>query len=392
MTPAPPDESVPRQLLLPGRLHHPDRRIRVAVVFGGRSTEHQISCVSAGGVLRALDPELFDVVPVGITPKGQWVLVGSGTDQLTLSGGTLPSLDESSGAPVVWTADPSRQLSVQPPGQVPEVLGEVDVVFPLLHGPYGEDGTIQGLLELAGVPYVGSGVLASAAAMDKAVTKVMVAAAGIEQAPYVVVTDRQWDDPVARPDVLDRIRALTLPLFVKPARAGSSVGISRVTSWDDLEDAVDQARRHDPKVVVEQGIVGREVECGVLVSEDGRRPQASLPAEITVKGDHDFYDFEAKYLDDVTELTVPADLPVDVTERVRDAACTVFDALGCEDYARVDFFVTDVGRVVLNEINTIPGFTPISLFPQMWAATGVDYPTLVTRLVRAALSKRRGLR
>jgi D-alanine-D-alanine ligase len=364
----------------------------VAVVFGGRSTEHQISCVSAGGVLRALDPELFEVVPVGITPKGQWVLVGAEPDQLTLSGGTLPSLDESSGAPVVWTADPSRQLSVQPPGQVPEVLGEVDVVFPLLHGPYGEDGTIQGLLELAGVPYVGSGVLASAAAMDKAVTKVMVAAAGIEQAPYVVVTDRQWDDQGARPRILDRIHALALPVFVKPARAGSSVGIGRVTSWEGLEEAIDEARRHDPKVVVEQGVAGREIECGVLVSEDGSQPEASVPAEITVKGDHEFYDFEAKYLDDVTELTVPADLPADVTERVRTAACTVFDALGCEDYARVDFFVTDDGRVVLNEINTIPGFTPISLFPQMWAASGVDYSTLVTRLVRAALSKRRGLR
>lgn len=369
-----------------------DRRIRVAVVFGGRSTEHQISCVSAGGVLRALDPALFEVVPVGITPKGQWVLVAGDTEQLSLAGGRLPSLDESSGAPVVWTADPSRQLSVQPPGQVPEVFGEVDVVFPLLHGPYGEDGTIQGLLELAGIPYVGSGVLASAAAMDKAVTKVLVAAAGVEQAPYVVVTDRQWDDPGARAVALEEVRSLGAPVFVKPARAGSSLGISRVTSWDDLEQAVEEARRHDPKVVIEKGIVGREIECGVLISEDGTRPEASLPAEITVRGTHEFYDFEAKYLDDVTELTVPADLPPDLTTRVREAACTVFDAVGCEDYARVDFFVTDDGRVVLNELNTIPGFTPISLFPQMWAATGVDYAALVTRLVRSALQKRRGLR
>lgn len=361
-------------------------------MFGGRSTEHQISCVSAGGVLRALDPALFEVVPVGITPKGQWVLVAGDTEQLSLAGGRLPSLDESSGAPVVWTADPSRQLSVQPPGQVPEVFGEVDVVFPLLHGPYGEDGTIQGLLELAGIPYVGSGVLASAAAMDKAVTKVLVAAAGVEQAPYVVVTDRQWDDPGARAVALEEVRSLGAPVFVKPARAGSSLGISRVTSWDDLEQAVEEARRHDPKVVIEKGIVGREIECGVLISEDGTRPEASLPAEITVRGTHEFYDFEAKYLDDVTELTVPADLPPDLTTRVREAACTVFDAVGCEDYARVDFFVTDDGRVVLNELNTIPGFTPISLFPQMWAATGVDYAALVTRLVRSALQKRRGLR
>ncbi|MFL6070829.1 MAG: D-alanine--D-alanine ligase family protein [Actinomycetes bacterium] len=372
--------------------HSDHARIRVAVVFGGRSTEHQISCVSAGGVLRALDPEVYEVIPVGITPKGSWVLITGDTDQLALSGGALPSLDDSSGAPVVWTADPSRQLSVQAPGQVPEVLGEVDVVFPLLHGPYGEDGTIQGLLELAGVPYVGSGVLASAAAMDKAVTKVLVAAAGVEQAPHVVVTDRQWSSGADRSRALDQIRALQLPIFVKPARAGSSVGISRVTSWDDLESAIEQARHHDPKVVVEQGVSGREIECGVLSTIDGRGPEASLPAEITVKGEHEFYDFDAKYLDDVTELTVPADLPADVTERVRAAACTVFDAVGCEDYARVDFFVSEDGRVILNEINTIPGFTPISLFPQMWAASGIDYPQLVSRLVRTAMAKRRGLR
>jgi D-alanine-D-alanine ligase len=339
-----------------------------------------------------LDPELFDVIPVGITPKGSWVLVSGETDQLALSGGHLPSLDDSSGAPVVWTADPSRQLSVQAPGQVPEVLGEVDVVFPLLHGPYGEDGTIQGLLELAGVPYVGSGVLASAAAMDKAVTKVLVAAVGIEQAPYVVATDRQWSSTGDRERALGRMRELQLPVFVKPARAGSSVGITRVTAWEQIEAAIEEARRHDPKVIVEQGVIGREVECGVLTSLDGRGPEASLPAEISIRGEHDFYDFDAKYLDDVTELTVPADLPHDITERVRAAACAAFEAVGCEDYARVDFFVTDDGRVVFNEINTIPGFTPISLFPQMWAASGIDYPDLVTRLVRSAMAKRRGLR
>jgi D-alanine-D-alanine ligase len=381
---------IPPQHDSSGQSDHP--RIRVAVVFGGRSTEHQISCVSAGGVLRALDSTVFEVIPVGITPKGSWVLVSGETDQLALAHGKLPSLDDSSGAPVVWTADPSRQLSVQAPGQVPEVLGDVDVVFPLLHGPYGEDGTIQGLLELAGVPYVGSGVLASAAAMDKAVTKVLVAAAGIEQAPYVVVTDRQWSNTPERARALGQIRELQLPVFVKPSRAGSSVGIMRVTSWDDLENAIDEARRHDPKVVVEQGVMGREIECGVLTALDGSGPEASLPAEITIKGEHDFYDFAAKYLDDITELTVPADLPAEVTARVREAACAVFDAVGCEDYARVDFFVTDDGRVVLNEINTIPGFTPISLFPQMWAASGIDYPHLVERLVRSALAKRRGLR
>ena len=368
----------------------PASRIRVAVVFGGRSSEHQISCVSAGGVLRALDPRQFEVVPVGITPKGEWVLVGSEAERLAITAGKLPSLDVSSGAPLVLTADPSRQLSVQQPGQVPEVLGDVDVVFPLLHGPYGEDGTIQGLLELAGVPYVGSGVLASAAAMDKTVTKVLVAAAGIEQAPYVVISDRRWTSD--RAGALGAVRALQLPVFVKPARAGSSQGVVRVTEWTDLEDAIELAREHDPKVLVEQGIAGREIECGVLSALDGLGPEASLPAEITIKGEHDFYDFEAKYLDDVTELTVPADLPGEVSDRVRAAACAAFDAVGCEDYARADFFVTEDKRVVFNEINTIPGFTPISLFPQMWAASGVTYSELVARLVKSALAKRRGLR
>jgi D-alanine-D-alanine ligase len=360
------------------------------VVFGGRSTEHQISCVSAGGVLRALDPEQFEVVPVGITPEGRWVLVEADPERLTLSGGQLPSVDGANGAPVVWTADPTRALSIHEPGQVPEVLADVDIVFPLLHGPYGEDGTIQGLLELAGVPYVGSGVLASAAAMDKAVTKVLVAAVGVAQSPYVVVTDRDW--AFDRERALAAVRSLQLPLFVKPARAGSSVGISRVTDWSGLEDAVAAAREHDPKVVVEQGVVGREIECGVLARLDGRGPEASVCAEISVKGDHDFYDFEAKYLDDVTELAVPADLPDEVADRVRRAACEVFDAVGCEDYARVDFFVTDDGEVVFNEINTIPGFTPISLFPRMWQESGIQYPELVARLVRTALGKRRGLR
>ena len=365
-------------------------RIRVAVVFGGRSTEHQISCISAGGVLRALDPEQFDVVPVGITPEGRWVLVDSDPERLAIADGRLPSVGDDTGPPVAWTADPSRALSVHEPGHVPEVLADVDVVFPLLHGPYGEDGTIQGLLELAGVPYVGSGVLASAAAMDKAVTKILVAAAGIAQAPFVVIADRDWS--FDRERALQSVRVLPLPVFVKPARAGSSVGITRVTDWADLEPAIEAAREHDPKVVVEQGIVGREIECGVLARTDGRGPEASVCAEVRVLGDHTFYDFEAKYLDDVTELAVPADLPEEVSERVRRAACAVFDAVGCEDYARVDFFVTDDGEVVLNEINTIPGFTHISLFPRMWQASGIEYPDLVARLIRTALGKRRGLR
>ncbi|MFZ0324216.1 MAG: D-alanine--D-alanine ligase family protein [Actinomycetes bacterium] len=366
-------------------------RIRVAVVFGGRSTEHAISCISAGSVLRALDPERYDVVPVGITRDGGWVLAAADPDRLRIEDGVLPeiSADESG---LVLAGDPTRRgLAVSGPGETPRELAAVDVVFPLLHGPFGEDGTVQGLLELAGVPYVGSGVMASAAAMDKAVAKTLLAAAGLDQAPYVVVTDRDWRLDAG--SSVGRVKStLSLPVFVKPSRAGSSVGISKVKDWDELVPAIEAARAHDPKVVVEQGVVGREVECGVLEREDGSGPEASVCAEIVVHGGHEFYDFEAKYLDDVTELDVPADLDPVTSERVRTMACRAFDALGCEDYARVDFFVADDGRIVVNEVNTIPGFTPISMFPRMWAESGLDYPALVDRLVRLALHKRRGLR
>jgi D-alanine-D-alanine ligase len=292
----------------------------------------------------------------------------------------------------VLAGDPtSGGLVLSEPGSVPHVLGEVDVVLPLLHGPFGEDGTLQGLLELAGVPYVGSGVLSSAAAMDKSVMKVLLAAAGLPVAPYVVVPDRSW--PSAH--TIERIRAeLSLPVFVKPARAGSSVGVSRVASWDDLEDAVQEARSHDPKVVVEQGVDGREIECGVLESVDGAGLESSVCGEITVLGGHDFYDFEAKYIevDDVTRLDVPAELPDDVAQRVREMAQGAFRALECEGFARVDFFVGADGTITVNELNTIPGFTPVSMFPLLWAATGLPYPQLVDRLLASALRKRRGLR
>ena len=368
-----------------------DKRISVAVVFGGRSTEHAISCISAGSVLRVLDRDQFDVIPVGITTEGRWVLAPDEPARLAITDGELPAVADE-GVVVVLAGDPTnRDLVVQAPGEVPSSLAAVDVVFPLLHGPYGEDGTIQGLLELAGVPYVGSGVLASAAAMDKAMAKPLLAAAGLTQAPYVVVTDRAWT--VDEPAVLHRVHdALRLPVFVKPARAGSSVGIARVTAWSELPKAIEAAREHDPKVVVEQAVEGREIECGVLEREDGLGPEASECAEIIVKGNHEFYDFEAKYLDDVTELRVPADLPPAILGAIRASACAAYDALGCEDYARVDFFVTGEGQVVINEVNTIPGFTPISMFPRMWAASGIDYPQLVERLIRSALRKGVGLR
>jgi D-alanine-D-alanine ligase len=367
------------------------RRPRVAVVFGGRSTEHAVSCVSAGSVLAAIDRDRYDVVPVGISREGRWVLAGDEPEKLAINGGELPEVP-SDGAAVVLSGDPThRGLAVQEPGQVPRELGEVDVVLPLLHGPYGEDGTIQGLLELAGVPYVGSGVFASAAAMDKGHMKALLQAAGLPVGPYAVVTPRDW--AADRAAVRETVAALGFPVFVKPARAGSSVGITKVHGPDELDDAVEAARSHDPRVVVEAMLDGREIECGVLEGLDGGPPDASIPGEVVVGGDHEFYDFAAKYLpDEGTDLVIPADLPDAVVAEVQALARQAFDALACEGLARVDFFVTRDGRVVVNEVNTMPGFTPVSMFPLLWAATGIDYPALVDRLVQTALARPTGLR
>jgi D-alanine-D-alanine ligase len=276
-------------------------------------------------------------------------------------------------------------------GRVPEELGEVDVVLPLLHGPYGEDGTLQGLLELAGVPYVGSGVFASAAAMDKGHMKTLLQGAGLPVGPYAVITPRQW--ATDRAAVRETVAALGYPVFVKPARAGSSVGITKVHGPEQLDDAVESARGHDPRVVVEAMVEGREIECGVLEGLAGGPPEASVPGEVVVGGEHEFYDFAAKYLpDEGTDLVVPAGLPDAVAKEVQDLACQAFEALACEGLARVDFFVTPDGSVVVNEVNTMPGFTPVSMFPLMWQASGLDYPALVDRLVQTALARPVGLR
>ncbi|MGZ4589496.1 MAG: D-alanine--D-alanine ligase family protein [Actinomycetes bacterium] len=367
------------------------RKPRVAVVFGGRSTEHAVSCVSAGSVLAVIDRDAYDVVPVGISHEGRWVLAADEPEKLAIHGGTLPEVEES-GSSVVLSGDPThRGLTVQEPGRVPRELGEVDIVLPLLHGPYGEDGTIQGLLELAGVSYVGSGVFASAAAMDKGHMKALLAAAGLPVGAHAVVTPRQWATDKAA--VRNTAEALGYPLFVKPCRAGSSVGITKVHDADALDDAIELARSHDPRVVLEAMIDGREIECGVLEGLDGGAPEASVPAEVIVGGDHEFYDFEAKYLpDEGTELAVPADLPSDVADEVRELACRAFDALGCEGLARVDFFVRRDGAVVINEVNTMPGFTPVSMFPLMWKESGLDYPALVDRLLQTAIRRPTGLR
>ncbi|GAB3683981.1 D-alanine--D-alanine ligase family protein [Angustibacter aerolatus] len=366
------------------------KRPRVAVVFGGRSSEHSISCLTAAGVLRAIDRDRYDVVPVGVARDGRWVLAADDPAALEAKGSVLPVVDDARPGVLVPTSTSDRELQVLEPHQPPRALGDVDVVLPLLHGPFGEDGTLQGMLELGDVPYVGSGVLASAAGMDKHVMKVLLAAAGLPVGPYEVVLPRQWDaDPAA---VLDRLAGLGLPVFVKPARAGSSMGITRVDDAARLTEAIEAARAHDPKVVVEAGIEGRELECGVLQDLDGT-PRASELGEIEVVGDHDFYDFEAKYLagDDV-RLTTPADVPADVRQRVQQVAVEAFEAIGCEGLARVDVFWTTAGEVVVNEINTMPGFTEHSMYPRMWAASGVDYPALVDRLLQLALTRPTGLR
>ncbi len=363
--------------------------MRVAVVFGGRSNEHAISCVSAGSILRNLDPERFDVTAVGITPEGSWVLTDGDPDALAITNRQLPGVTAASGTELALPADPVRSgqlVSLQPGAG--EVLGSVDVVFPVLHGPYGEDGTIQGLLELAGVPYVGAGVLASAAGMDKEFTKKLLAADGLPVGPHAVLRPGR---PDLHPDERER---LGLPVFVKPARGGSSIGVSRVTSWDELPSAVAEARRHDPKVIVEAAINGRELECGVLEMPDGS-VEASTVGEIRVVGvrgrEDSFYDFATKYLDDAAELDVPAKVDDEIADAVRALAVRAFRAIDCQGLARVDFFLTDEGPVI-NEINTMPGFTTISMFPRMWAASGVDYPTLLATMVDTALARGVGLR
>ncbi|HLZ36415.1 MAG TPA: D-alanine--D-alanine ligase family protein [Mycobacteriales bacterium] len=373
---------------MPG--HRSPRKPRVAVVFGGRSTEHAISCLSAGSVLPAIDRSRYDVVALGISPEGRWVLAPGDADTLRIRDGELPAVSGERPA-LALCPDPTagRLLVHEPTSTPPEPVG-VDVVFPLLHGPYGEDGTIQGLFEMAGVPYVGSGVLASAAAMDKEFMKLTLAARGLPVGRYVVVRERDWHDD--RSGVLRAVEGLGLPVFVKPARGGSSVGISKVSRLADVAAAVETARAHDPKVLVEQAVTGREIECGVLAGVDGGPPEASVPAEIRVTGGREFYDFEAKYLDSATALEVPADVPDVVTKRVQELACRAFEALDCEGLARVDFFLTADEDLLVNEVNTMPGFTPSSMFPRMWAASGVDYRSLVDRLLRDALSRRPGLR
>ena len=358
----------------------------VAVIFGGRSSEHEISCVSAGGILGALDPNRYEPLPIGVTKDGRWVLQPMDLDRLKIRDGQLPTvLQDGPGVELV--------NDIGAPGVRIEGRGRVavDVAFPVLHGPWGEDGSVQGALETAGLPFVGSGVAASALCMDKGLMKALLHQAGLPTGPSLLVTDRQWRS--GADSVLVEARALGEALFVKPARAGSSLGISLVDSHhgNALREAIEQARDHDPRVIIEAAIAPmREVECGVIVEDEPpHRPKASVCSEIVVRQAHRFYDYAAKYLEDAAELHVPADLPVEVAMQVQTVAVQAFEALGCEGLARVDCFVRPDGSVLINELNTMPGFTPISMFPRMWQASGLDYPALVDHLIRDA--RRRGV-
>ena len=371
------------------------RKIRVAVVFGGRSTEHAVSCASAGLVLSAIDPDRYDVLPIGIATDGRWVLTSGDPARLALSAGSEPSVESVAvtGTEITPRTGPGSVLQVKTPGEVPRDLGEVDVVLPLLHGTYGEDGTLQGLLEMTGTRYAGAGVFASAAGMDKEYMKLIMSARGLPVGRYVVVRDRDWRSGYPeRKRVLDEIAELGWPLFVKPARGGSSVGITRVAGPAGLEEAIEAARVHDPKVLVEAAVEGMEVECAVLEGLDGGPPEASVPGQVVVDPGSLFYDFEAKYLASGTTMRIPAPIPERAVAEVRRLACAAFDAISCEGLARVDFFYTPAGTIVFNEINTMPGMTPASGFPMMWAASGLPLPQLIDRIIQTALRKRSGPR
>ncbi len=337
-------------------------------------------------MLGALDPDKYDVVPVGIATDGHWVLESAEPGHLALGpGGKLPEVTGSREVAL----DASAGLVVSEPGEVPHTLGEVDVVFPVMHGPWGQDGTLQGLLEMAGVRYVGAGVLSSAVGTDKHFMKQLFAANGLPVMPWTVIRPGAWDRDAAA--VREAVAGIGYPVFVKPARAGSSFGINRVDDEAGLDDAVDDALRYDPKALVEAAATDcREIEIGVLQGLDGGPPQTSALAEITVHGDHAFYDFEAKYLEE--SYQIPADVPGEVADEVARTAARAFEVLDVEGLARVDFFVRRDGSAVLNEVETMPGFTATSMFPLLWQASGIDYPALVDRLVQQALHRSTGLR
>ena len=349
--------------------------IKIAIIYGGRSSEHSVSCISAGAIMSHLDPEKYELYPIGITQQGTWTVGESDPEKLRSTNGAMPT--------VTLTKEVSLAVDPACRGQFRFADGSehvtVDVIFPVLHGLYGEDGTIQGLFELSGVPYVGTGVLSSACGMDKEYTKKLLAAEGLPVGKEVIL---RGEETLTQADC----QLLGLPVYVKPARGGSSIGISRVTRWEDMDAALREARQYDTKVIVESEIIGDEVECGVLEYPDGT-VVASVPAQLvnTSVGHEGFYGFDAKYVDGDVSAMIPAPLDDAATRLIQSLAREAFQALQCSGLARVDFFVTQAGPV-LNEVNTMPGFTPISMYPQVFAASGVPYAELLDTLIAQALA------
>lgn len=362
-------------------------RTRVGVIFGGRSVEHEVSLVSARAIMEALDPARYEVVPIGITHQGRWVLGGA---HCALppdpSVGGLVRLRNGGGA-ASPSASPAGRIARRPaaaarPARGTPPLGRLDVVFPVVHGTGGEDGTLQGLLELAGIPYVGAGVLGSALGMDKAMMKVVFREAALPIVDHRVILRRDLEGGRER-CVRTIEEAFGYPCFVKPANGGSSVGVSKAKDRGGLLEALDLAARYDRKIVVERAIDAREIECSVLGNDE---PEASVPGEIVPA--NEFYDYRAKYIDESSRLIIPAPLTAEQARRVRDLAVKAFRALDLWGMARVDFFLDrSSDAIFVNELNTIPGFTPISMYPKLWEASGLSFPDLVDRLIRLALER-----
>ncbi|MEI7549239.1 MAG: D-alanine--D-alanine ligase family protein [Actinomycetes bacterium] len=341
-------------------------RVRVALISGGQSSEHGVSCVSTGSVLAAIDQDRFEVTVFGITRDGGWRVMEN--PDFVLRGDVLPEVTDATHGPLAG----------------PGLLEGFDVVFPLLHGAYGEDGAIQGLLESAKMRYVGSGVLASAASMEKSAMKQLLTSAELPTPDHVSFRFADWvlDPTGIESEITEH---LPLPVFVKPSRAGSSQGITKVKSAADLGDAIAVAGKHDARIIVEEGVIGREVECAVLQNATGEI-MVSVPGEIGVDSKYEFYNFAAKYLDDATTLTIPADIDPEMSREIQAMAQEAFIALGCEGLARVDFFLTAEG-LLINEVNTMPGFTPTSMYPRLWDASGVPYKELISILIDEALAR-----
>ena len=375
---------------------------RVVFLYGGKADEHSISCISAAGVLSAVDESRFEIVRIAITKQGEWIVGGEDPRNFRMEQGELPVITKTEQTRDV-VLDPAKGADgflVRDADGTLTSLGHIDVVFPVLHGPNGEDGTLQGLLEMMQVPYVGCGVLASAACMDKYYAKQLFKAAGIDVAPGIALDVRKFASDAANHfdayanEILEQVEEAKLeyPLFVKPSRAGSSFGVTKVESRDAkaLADAVYEASKHDWRVLVEQGIDAREIECAVIAARDGDEPQASWPGEVVLDkreaGEDQFYDFDSKYMDSAaSHVEVPANLPEETLQRVRNTALAAFKAADGRGLSRVDSFVTPEGHVMINEINTMPGFTPISMYPKAWEATGISYSDLITKLIEGVI-------